>query len=163
EARARRDELRARWGVAPGEPLLGTVARLRAEKGLDLLLETFALVAKARAARLVVVGDGPEEAALRERARALGIDGRVVFPGPLAGGRGAYRALDLFLLPSRTEQMPIALLEAMGCGLPVVSSDVGDVAAMVAAENRPYVVAVRDARLFAPKVEELLSDEALRR
>jgi len=162
-ARARCDELRARWGARPGEPLIGTVARLRAEKGLDLLLETFALVARSRAVRLVVVGDGPEEEALRARSRALGIDGRVVFAGPFADARDAFRALDLFVLTSRTEQMPIALLEAMGCGLAVVSSDVGDVGAMVAAESRAFVVAVRDARLFAPKIVELLQDEALRR
>jgi glycosyltransferase involved in cell wall biosynthesis len=143
--------------------LVGTVARLRAEKGLDLLLETFALVAKSREVRLVVVGDGPEEEALRAKSRGLGIDGRVVFAGPFADARDAYRALDLFVLTSRTEQMPIALLEAMGCGLAVVASDVGDVGAMVAAESRAFVVAVRDARLFAPKIVELLQDEALRR
>jgi glycosyltransferase involved in cell wall biosynthesis len=165
-APGRADDLRARWGIAPDEKAIGTVARLRAEKGLDLLLHAFADIAArpvGRRARLVLVGDGPEEAGLRGLARELGVEPRVVFAGPLAETRDAYRAFDLFALSSRTEQMPISVVEAMACGLALASSDVGDVRRMLAPENAPFVVAGREPAALADALATLLADDVLRR
>jgi glycosyltransferase involved in cell wall biosynthesis len=172
EASVARAALRAKWGVGADALVVGTVARLRAEKGLDLLLRAFWKASRrpelARA-RLVIVGDGPEEAALRALARELRLAGdgpdfeRVSFAGPVADARDCYRAFDLFALSSRTEQMPIALVEAMACGLPVVSRDVGDVLTMVAHENRPWVLAQDSPERFAAALAEVLPDEARRR
>jgi len=176
-APGRADELRAKWGAQRGDGdfVIGTVARLRAEKGLDLLVRSFAEVAKTLSgarARLVIVGDGPEEAALRSLARELVPDStsgaRVVFAGPVADTRDCYRAFDLFALSSRTEQMPISLVEAMACGLPVVATDVGDVAGMVSDENRPWVVKVaekdgsRETATFTAALTASLGDAARR-
>ncbi len=143
--------------------VVGTVARLRGEKGLDLLLRAFAeqpagASAKWRTAHLLIAGDGPEEEALRSLARELGIAARVRFAGNLPDPRDAYRALDLFALSSHTEQMPISLLEAMGCGLPAVSTAVGDVAAMIAPENREFVIASREPASFAAALRRLLDE-----
>jgi len=136
-------------------PVIGTVAALRGEKNLARLLEAFALLRQP--ARLVIVGDGPERTALEARALELGIAGAVRFTGHLAAPQAAYRDFDLFALSSDTEQMPLSVLEAMASGLAVASTDVGDVAAMLAAENRPFVVA-RNAAALAEAIAALLAD-----
>ncbi len=136
-------------------PVIGTVAALRGEKNLARLLEAFALLRQP--ARLAIVGDGPDRAALEARALGLGIAGAVRFTGHLAAPQAAYRDFDLFALSSDTEQMPLSVLEAMASGLAVASTDVGDVAAMLAAENRPFVVA-RDAAALAEAMAALLAD-----
>jgi glycosyltransferase involved in cell wall biosynthesis len=140
-------------------PAIGTVAALRGEKNLARLLQAFALLR--RPARLVIVGDGPERAALEALARELGIAGAVRFTGHLAAPQEVFRTFDLFALSSDTEQMPLSVLEAMASGLAVASTDVGDVAVMLAGENRPFVVA-HDAAALAEAMTALLADPARR-
>jgi glycosyltransferase involved in cell wall biosynthesis len=140
--------------------VIGTVAALRGEKNLARLLRAFALLQQP--ARLVIVGDGPERAALEALALELGIADRTSFTGHLASPQDAYRHFDLFALSSDTEQMPLSVLEAMASGLAVAATDVGDVATMLATENRPFVVA-RNAAALAEAMAELLADPARRR
>jgi glycosyltransferase involved in cell wall biosynthesis len=121
---AERARLRGAAGV-PAGALAIYAGRLAPEKGADVLLEAWAALAPETPATLCLVGDGPERAALEARARALGIDGRVRFAGARADVAPWLRAADLFVLPSRTEGLSVALLEAMACGLPVVATDVG--------------------------------------
>jgi len=168
ESRARRDELREQWGARAVDCVVGTVARLRAEKGLELLLASFAVLrartpaSGAARVRLVVVGDGPEEERLRAEATRIGVAGEVVFAGACADARDALRAFDLFAMTSHTEQMPISLLEAMGCGLAVVATDVGDVSRMVAEANRPFVRSGRDPTVLSDVIVSLRHDPARR-
>jgi len=127
----------AETGGAPARVV--TVAPLRPEKRLDLLLEA---VARAEVpVELVVVGDGPERARLQARARRHDLLRRVRFVGAVDDPRPWLARAQLFALSSDTEQMPLALLEAMAAGLPVVARAVGDVRSMVAPPNRPYIVA----------------------
>jgi glycosyltransferase involved in cell wall biosynthesis len=140
--------------------VIGTVAALRAEKNLARLLHAFALLRQP--ARLVIVGDGPERAALEALTLELGIADRTDFTGHLATPQDAYRHFDLFALSSDTEQMPLSVLEAMASGLAVAATDVGDVAAMLAEENRPFVVA-KDAAALAEAMAALLADPQRRR
>ena len=79
-------------------------------------------------ARLVIVGDGPERAALEALAAAEGVGGQVEFAGHRADPAPLYAGFDIFALSSDTEQMPLSVLEAMASGLPVAATDVGDVA-----------------------------------
>ena len=155
----------------PGEGLVvGTIAGLRAEKSVDRLVRAFALAQgrssarspSARAARLLIVGDGPERPALERLAGELGIAQRTHFAGHVAKPLGLLAAMDVFALSSDTEQMPLSLLEAMSAGKPVVATAVGDVAAMLAPENRAYAVA-RDDAAFADALVLLLDDAAKRR
>jgi glycosyltransferase involved in cell wall biosynthesis len=146
--------------------VIGTVAALRPEKNLGRLLRAFALLRRHRPApprglRLVIIGDGPERSALHDLARALDLADAVRFVGHMAEPQHAYRHFDVFALSSDTEQMPLSILEAMASGLPVAATDVGDVAAMLAAGNRRFVVA-RDDTALAGALASLLDAPALR-
>jgi glycosyltransferase involved in cell wall biosynthesis len=147
----------------PGEgPLLGTVAALRPEKNIDRLLRAVTLLLRGGTKlRLAIIGEGEQRPRLEALAQELGIAGSVRFTGAIADPAAAYRALDLFALSSDTEQMPFSVLEAMASGLAVASTDVGDVRAMLAPENRPHVLAPTDAAL-ASALRPLLHDGALR-
>jgi len=137
-------------------PIIGTVAALRPEKNLMRLLEAFRQVRNTMLCRLLVAGDGPERVKLEHKTSMLGIAPDVTFAGHIAETERIYSALSLFALSSDTEQMPTAVLEAMAAGLPVVATDVGDVAEMVAPENRPYVTPL-DADALAESMLRLLS------
>ena len=107
-----------------------TVSRHVEVKGLDVLLRAFAEVAAGTPeATLELVGDGPLTPSLRELAVELGISGRVEFSGPARPPEIAerLRASDVFVLSSHSENMPLAALEALCCGLPVAATDVGGV------------------------------------
>ena len=143
------------------EPVIGTVAALRPEKNIARLLRAFAIVRRTHPAQLVIAGDGPERAALQALSASLGLTDSVRFLGHMAAPQDAYRQFDIFALSSDTEQMPLSLLEAMAAGLPVVATNVGDVAAMLAEPNRPFVTAPDDGAL-ATALAALLADPALR-
>ena len=83
-------------------------------------------------------------------------------PGFLAAPHRYIGLFDIFALSSDSEQFPISLVEAMAAGLPIVSTDVGDVRAMVAEPARPFVVPVSDEATFAARLGELVADQDLR-
>lgn len=112
---------------ADGPLTIGTVAGLRPEKNVARLIRAFAAVRARQPARLVIVGDGPERGALEALARELGVAADVDFTGYLADPLARLATFDLFALSSNTEQLPISMLEAMACGVPVVATRVGDV------------------------------------
>lgn len=144
------------------EPVIGTVAAIRREKNLGRLLCAVREVAREIPCRLVIVGDGPESAALKSLSAALGMTELVHFTGHVAEPEIYYPLFDMFALSSDTEQMPYSVIEAMAAGLPLAATAVGDVADMVAAENRPFVVAPDD-DAFAGSLRSLLRDAALRK
>lgn len=147
-----------------GELVVGTVGGLRPEKNHARLLRVFAaLPANGLLLRLVLVGDGSERRPLARLAAGLRIADRVTFTGFLADPRPALRAFDVFALSSDTEQMPYGVVEAMASGLPVVSTDVGDVRAMLPADMDHWAVPVTDEPTFAARLALLLHDAALRR
>lgn len=128
------------------QPVIGTVAALRSEKNIARLLRAFATLPSGR---LIIVGDGPERPALEALAAVLGVSERVRFAGHHQDTSALYAQFDIFALSSDTEQMPLSVIEAMASGLPVVSTDVGDVRLMVTEENVPYVTRLDDAALAA--------------
>jgi glycosyltransferase involved in cell wall biosynthesis len=120
QAAASRPSARKTLGLDPDALALGTVARFDRVKALDVLLRGFAVLAAAQpAARLVLIGDGPEARSLRALAASLGIEARVHFAGVVPDASFLFPALDLYVSASRREGLPLALLEAMACGLPV--------------------------------------------
>lgn len=152
----------AAFGGAPagGEvPVIGTVAALRPEKNLGRLLHAFA--ATTRPARLVIAGDGPSRAGLEALAGELGLGERVRFTGYVAAPQTLYPGFDIVALSSDTEQMPMAVLEAMAAGLPVAATDVGDIRAMLAPENAALLTGL-DAGALGAALDGLLADAGLR-
>ncbi|HEX8643106.1 MAG TPA: glycosyltransferase family 4 protein [Allosphingosinicella sp.] len=145
-----------------GEILIGTAAGLRAVKNLPRLVRAFAAMGE-KNARLVIVGEGPESERIAAEARRLGVGDRLVMPGFLADPARWIGAFDIFALSSDSEQFPISLIEAMAAGLPVVATDVGDVAAMLPADNRPLVVSREDEAAFAAALDSLAARPDLRR
>jgi glycosyltransferase involved in cell wall biosynthesis len=120
-----RAALRRALGLPPG-PLVVYTGRLAPEKGVDLLLAAWpGVIAQLPAARLWLLGEGAERARLEEAARRTGIADSVTLPGSAADVAPFVRAADAAVLPSRTEGMPVALLEAMACGVPAVATAVG--------------------------------------
>jgi len=129
-----------------GERWLGTLAGLRAVKNLPRLVRAFSALPDEW--QLVILGEGPERDSIRQAALDLGIAHRVHLPGFVARPADALGLFDLFALSSDSEQFPLSVVEAMAAGLAVAAPDVGDVAAMVAEENRPFIVpSGRDDRL----------------
>lgn len=142
-------------------PVIGTVAAFRAEKNLARLLRAFQLAVLEAPARLVLIGDGPERAALEALAQDLGIAPLVHWAGHVAEPAPLIRALDIFAMSSDTEQMPISLLEAMAAGLPAAATDVGDIRSMLPEQAGPFVTP-RDDKALATALRKLISDPALR-
>ncbi|GAB4486964.1 MAG: hypothetical protein OHK006_15450 [Thermodesulfovibrionales bacterium] len=103
-------------------PLIVAVGRLSREKGLDWLLKAFARVTRDLSARLVILGRGEEEQELRTMAAELGLRDAVDFPGHQENPYKFMGKADVFVLPSLYEGFPVALVEAMACGVPVVST-----------------------------------------
>ncbi len=142
-------------------PVIGTVAALRAEKNIARLIRAFAIAVRDTPATLTIVGDGPERAALTALAAELGVASLVTFTGHRDDTAALYGGFDIFALTSDTEQMPLSVIEAMASGLPVVATDVGDVRAMLAQENRGLAGA-RDDAAIAGLLLGLLTDPAAR-
>lgn len=149
--------------AASDQVTVGTVATLRAEKNVSRLIAAFAIARAEVPMRLLVVGDGPERAALEARVAQLALADAVEFTGATSAPEAFYRRMDVFALSSDTEQMPYSVLEAMACGLPVVATDVGDIKAMVARENADAIVAGRTPDALARAIAALARDPARRR
>ncbi|HEX5147113.1 MAG TPA: glycosyltransferase family 4 protein [Conexibacter sp.] len=140
-------------------PVVGSVGRLTDQKGLDKLVRA---LPELPAATLVLVGDGPERAALEALAAQLGVADRLVVTGWTAQARAHLPGFDVFALPSGWEGMPLVILEAMHAGLPVVASDVGSVAEAVRDGETGYVVAPDDETTLRARLAALLGDADLR-
>ncbi len=149
--------------VSPSPSFL-TVGRLVWDKAHDVLLDAFALVGDDLDGwRLAIVGDGRLKDSLRVRAERLGVAGRVDWHGVVTDPHAFYHAANFFVLPSRVEGTPNALLEAMSCGLPVIVSD-GAPGPLELVEDgvTGLVVPVNDAAALAAALRRLASDGELR-
>jgi len=150
-------------GVEPnGGLVIGTVAGLRPVKNLPRLVRIFAKAAPADA-RLVILGEGPERDVIMAVASMLGVADRVILPGFVRDPALHMAGFDIFALSSDSEQFPISLVEAMGCALPALSTDVGDIAAMTSAANSPFIVAKENEDGLAAALARLCADGELRR
>ena len=158
-AAARRGELRAELGLAPGTPLVGIVARLVPIKAHETFLQAAADVAAARPdAMFLIAGDGERRGTLETMARDLGLGDRVRFLGWRADLDRLYADLDVVVLTSKNEGSPVALIEAMAAGRAVVSTRAGGVEDVVADDVTGRVVPVGDAAAVARAVVGLLDD-----
>jgi glycosyltransferase involved in cell wall biosynthesis len=143
-----------------------TVARLVPLKNLSLLVDAIAIVRNGGTpVHLVIVGEGPEAASLKQRAASLDLGDAVTFIGylPQRETPPAYRAADVFALSSDFDNSPNVILEAMACGLPVVTTDVGGVREFVADGAGGTVVPPKNAAALAAALETYLRSPAVAR
>jgi glycosyltransferase involved in cell wall biosynthesis len=150
-----RDELR----LGPDDRLLVSVGNLYPVKGQRHLVDALAILAERHAGvHVAIAGRGDMQASLCERARELGVADRLHLLG-LRGDVGAVLgAADVFVLPSLSEGLPLALLEAMFAGCPIVASDVGEIGATLARGEAGVLVPPGDAAALAVALDGLLSD-----
>jgi glycosyltransferase involved in cell wall biosynthesis len=146
--------------LAGDGPLVGTLARLVPQKGLDVLLEAFARVSPP--ARLVIAGEGPLRDALARRAEQPDLAGRVSLLGPRRDTASVLAALDLFVLPSRWEGFGLVLLEAMAARRAIVATRVSAIPEVVVEGETGLLVPPDDAPALAAAIGALLADPARR-
>lgn len=146
-----------RTSAPPHPRTITTIANLRPEKGHDVLLDAAARVVQTHPdARFQFVGDGPRRSPLEQRARALGLGGRVAFLGHREDVPALLAGSTLFVLPSRSEAFPNGLVEAMAAGVPAIASGVGGILELIQHERNGLLVPVADASALADAIVSLL-------
>jgi glycosyltransferase involved in cell wall biosynthesis len=142
--------------------LIGIVATLRSWKGHRYLIDAFAQLQRADT-HLVIVGDGPQRAALEELIVKEKLAGRVTLAGNQNDVVPWLQAMDIFALPSyANEGVPQAILQAFACGLPVVTTAAGAIPEVARDGDTALSVAMQDAPALAAALARLLDDEPLR-
>ncbi len=154
-----RDVVRAELGLDGA--LLAFAGRLGPQKALGIALEA---VAEVPGVTLAIAGDGPDRKALERRARELGLDGRARFLGsvPREGVLRLFRAADAAILPSRWENFPHTVVEALAVGSPVIATAVGGVPEVVRDGENGLLVRSGDAGALAGAIRRFFADEDLR-
>jgi glycosyltransferase involved in cell wall biosynthesis len=171
---AESQELRRRYQLPAGAPIIVSVGRLSPEKHANVLIEAAARLGtdQAKAAQaspvLALVGTGPDEGRLHALAERLGVSGRVRFLGFVPGSDlpGLYRLADVFAIASQAELQSLVTMEAMATGLPVVAVDAGALGELVHAGENGFLVrpgqAAEEAAAMADCLGLLCRDHALR-
>lgn len=158
---ARREAVRASWGVDGDDPVVTLVARLVPIKRVDRFLDVAAAVADRPRVRFVIVGDGELRDVLVASAAARGLGDRLHWAGFRRDMADVYAASDVVVLTSDNEGTPVSLIEAQAAGVPVVSTDVGGVAFVVQHGRTGLLASPRDHLELAEAVTALLDDAAL--
>jgi glycosyltransferase involved in cell wall biosynthesis len=151
----------ARLDPATAPPLMLSVGRLKAPKDFWTLVSAMASLPSG-SCRLRIAGDGPERAALSEEIHSLGLDGAVELLGDRNDIVDLLRESHLFVLSSRSEGMPMSVLEAMASGVPVVASAVGGIPELVVDEESGLLVEPGDPQPLAAAIARVISDAELR-
>jgi len=158
-----RDELQ----LAPEAPVIGYVGRIMPEKDLESWIRAAAKVAQFYPqARFVLVGEGKDEATLRDLqalAQSLGVADKIIFPGYRKNLLSVYASFDVFVMSSLREGLPNSILEAMALGKPVVTTDVAGAKELVDHGITGYVVSQRSPDELATRILTLLDAPELRK
>ena len=150
--------------IKEGIPIVLAVGRLVPQKDYPLLLRAFSRIRKGRQARLIVLGEGDSRKSLERLAERLGVRDDVDFPGFIKNPFPYMRNCTVFVLSSRFEGLPGALIQAMACGAPVISTDCPSGPAEIVSEGSSgFLVPVGDEDRLTGALERLLDDEGLRR
>jgi glycosyltransferase involved in cell wall biosynthesis len=158
---ARRREARDALGISPAAAVVTMVAAMRPEKAHEVLLRAVSLLAgSGRPVRVLLAGDGPRRGALEDLAQRQGIRGCIDFLGVRRDVARLLHASDVVVLPSRSvvETLPLSVLEAMACGVPVVASRVGSVPDVVEDGRTGRLVEPGDEVALARAVAATLDD-----
>lgn len=150
-------DVRTKLSIPQNAPVLGNVAVFRAQKRLDVWLEQAAIIKKTfPLAHFILVGDGPLESMVLEKIEEFGLRECVHLPGRLEDVRPWLATMDIFMVSSEFEGLPIALLEAMSMGLPVVSTDAGGIKEVIRHKENGWLVPVDKVGQISEGVIQLL-------
>ena len=153
-------QVRKELGLAPDTPLVGIVAALRPEKNHALFLNAASrVIEKIPNAHFVIVGDGPERNNIERTIVALSLGESVSLLGTRSDTPSLLAAMDVFALTSHNEASPVSILEALSCGVPVVSTRVGSVAESVHDQWNGFTVEPDDVDAIAERVQYLLMNK----
>jgi glycosyltransferase involved in cell wall biosynthesis len=156
--------LRQELGLRPDDVVVGTAVVLSEQKGLTYLLQAVpAVLRDVPNARFVIAGDGPLRKALEEQTRAAGLERHVSFIGFQRDVARVISAFDIYVLPSLWEGLPLALLEALALGRPIVATSVGGNPEVVDHGVNGFLVPPRDAAALATALVHTCADEAFRK
>ena len=158
--------LRQTLKIEPNAKIILAVGRFSIEKALDDLVRAFAILRRensALATHLVLVGDGPQRGEIEALAMQLGVADKTHFIGQVSDPAPYYALAAVLALPSLSEGSPLALLEAMGAGLPIVATKVGGVPEIVENDNSALLVESRQPEALSQALKRVLTDENLAR
>ncbi|HEY4411987.1 MAG TPA: glycosyltransferase family 4 protein [Gaiellaceae bacterium] len=159
------DEPPGAWGTNPDDAvpesarILLSTSRLTSQKGIDIAVR--ALPSLPVDTVLVVLGEGPERAALERLAGELGVESRLFLPGRVPDVAAWLRRASVYVQPARWEGFGLAVLEAMVCGLPVVATNVSSLPELVADGETGVLVPPDDPAALAPAIERALSEPGM--
>jgi glycosyltransferase involved in cell wall biosynthesis len=153
--------MRVELGVPPGIPLAGIIARLTEQKAHPVLFAAMAQTPALAPLHLIVVGDGELRDDLRARATSLGIAERVHFLGARRDLGSLLAAVDVFVMPSLWEGLPLSMVLAMGAGLPVVATRVAGIPEVVQDDVTGLLVPPGDATALGAALARLVADRSV--
>jgi glycosyltransferase involved in cell wall biosynthesis len=152
-------DIRAELGIPESAPVIGTVAVLRPEKAIDVLIRAGAVLRRSVPdVRILIAGDGGERGALEHLIESLGLQDTVLLAGFRADVAAVLNVLDVVVFSSTSEGSPLSLLEAMAAGKPVVATRVGGVPEIIEDGVHGLLVDPRDPAALAAAVQRLLDD-----
>ncbi|UCG85488.1 MAG: glycosyltransferase [Gemmatimonadota bacterium] len=154
-----RAEARAKLGLEQAGAAVGWIGRVEPEKGPDLFVQALSRLQQ-RGVQAAVIGDGRERGSVELAVRELGLEDRVRMTGAIPNAGELLSAFDVVVLSSRTEGLPISLLEAMSAAIPVVATAVGDVPAATANGKFVQLVPSEDPGALAAAIDRTLADGA---
>ena len=155
-----REEMRRSLNVPCNQPVAGIIARLTEQKGHAYLFDALAHTPGLEGLHVVLVGDGDLHDSLSRRVEALGLSSRVHFAGARRDLGDVLNAVDLFVLPSLWEGLPLSLVLAMGAGLPVVATRVAGLPEVVEHERTGLLVPAADAAALGSALARIVGDPA---
>ena len=145
-----------------GRIRVGFVGRLSPEKGLAFLVEAFGKLKTDQDIHLNIIGEGPEKASIIEKVKSLGLEDRVTFHRYVPDAETIYPMIDLLILPSLTEGIPLTLLEGMLFGLPIIASDVGGIPEIIENNRSGLLVKAGSVDDLTEKMNLLIEDPDMR-
>jgi glycosyltransferase involved in cell wall biosynthesis len=158
-----RKSARAAWGIRDESLVFGTVGRLSHQKRFDIAIELFGRLASEYPGRdiwFVLVGEGPQADKLKAKAIATGSEARIIFAGYTDKPWEMYSAFDVFLMPSRNEGLPLALMEAMACNCCPISTAVGGISEIISNPGVGWLLEPDDEEGFFSAMKQTLQQSS---
>lgn len=159
---AHKEDKRKEWNIDVKAILIGTVGRLVPVKGHNILLEAFRILCQRHHnVRLIFVGDGPLRGHLEAEAKRLDLDQSVIFSGHQEQSYDFINMMDIFVLPSLHEGIPMVLLEAFALKRPIIASRVGGIPEVVSHGHSGILVSPANADALALEIGDMIQNPAM--